>query len=130
MSYASPPIWKLHSHNNIASELYKPTFYGGTATLWIFCLPQRRYSYSTWSSMMELSYQCLNTKTFAQGNKGFTTETLNIFYTICLYIRLVVTLQFASLIIDKDNSYWTWSLVFNSNIPISTHSYLRLLPII
>jgi len=36
--------------------------------------------------------QCLNTETSTQCNRGFTTETLSIFYTICLYIRLVVTL--------------------------------------
>jgi len=45
------------------------------------------------------SYQYLNTKTSARGNRGFTTETLSISYNIHLYIRLV----FASLIIDKDN---------------------------
>jgi len=40
------------------------------------------------------SYSCqyLNTETSTQGNRGFTTETLSISYTICLYIRLVVTL--------------------------------------
>ena len=38
------------------------------------------------------SYQCLNTKTSAWGNRGFTTETPSIFYTIHLYIRLVVIL--------------------------------------
>ena len=36
--------------------------------------------------------QCLNTETFACGNRGFTTETPSISYNICLYIRLVVTL--------------------------------------
>ena len=38
------------------------------------------------------SYQYLNTETSAWSNRGFTTETLSIFYTISLYIRLVVTL--------------------------------------
>jgi len=38
------------------------------------------------------SYQCLNTETSAWGNKGFPTETPSISYTLCLYIRLVVTL--------------------------------------
>jgi len=38
------------------------------------------------------SCQCLNTKTSAWGNRGFTTETPSISYTISLYIRLVVTL--------------------------------------
>ena len=62
--YASPPIQKLHSHSDITSQLYKPAFYSshlsrntsysGTATIWVFCLPQQRYSYSTWSFMMEL----------------------------------------------------------------------------
>ena len=64
------------------------------------------------------SCQCLN------------TETLSISYTIHLYIRLVVTLWSTSLIIDEDNSYWTWSPVFNGDTPISTHFHLRLLPII
>jgi len=47
-----------------------------------------------WLSLPWQSYSCqyLNTETFAQGNRGFTTETLSISYNICLYIRLVVTL--------------------------------------
>jgi len=36
--------------------------------------------------------QCLNTETSAWSNRGFTTETPSISYTIYLYIRLVVTL--------------------------------------
>ena len=64
MSYASLPIQKLHPHGDIISELYKPAFHGGhlsynmsyssAATIQIFRLSQWRYSYSTWSSMMEL----------------------------------------------------------------------------
>ena len=76
------------------------------------------------------SCQCLNTEISAWSNRSFTTKTPSISYNIYLYIRLVVILWFASLIINKDNSYWTWSLVFNSDTPISTHSYLGLLPII
>ena len=38
------------------------------------------------------SCQCLNTETSARGNRGFTTETPSISYSISLYIRLVVTL--------------------------------------
>ena len=42
------------------------------------------------------SYSCqyLNTKTSTQGNRGYTTETLSISYSIYiyLYIKLVVTL--------------------------------------
>jgi len=38
------------------------------------------------------SYQCFNTETSTQSNRSFTTETLSISYTLCLYIRLVVTL--------------------------------------
>ena len=55
---------KLHPHGDATSEPYKPTFhsghlsrntsYGGAATLRIFHLPWRGYSYSTQSSMMEL----------------------------------------------------------------------------
>ena len=64
LSYASPPVQKLHPHSDIISKLCKPTFhsghfshntsYGGAATIWVFCLPQQRYSYWTQSSMMEL----------------------------------------------------------------------------
>ena len=36
--------------------------------------------------------QCLNTETSTRSNRGFTTETPSISYTISLYIRLVVTL--------------------------------------
>ena len=47
-----------------------------------------------WLGLPWQSYSCqyLNTETSAQSNRGFTTETLNIYYIICLYIRLVVTL--------------------------------------
>ena len=38
------------------------------------------------------SYQCLNNETSAQGNRGYITETLNISYSMNLYIRLVVIL--------------------------------------
>ena len=57
LSYAHPPVWKLHPHSDIISKLCKPAFhssylshnmfYGGAATIQIFCLPQWRYSYST-----------------------------------------------------------------------------------
>ena len=55
-------------------------FYGRDTPIWLG-LPWRSYS-----------YLCLNTETFAQGNRNFTIETPSIFYNICLYIRLVVTL--------------------------------------
>ena len=55
---------KLHPRGDATSEPYKPAFhgghltsntsYGGAATLQIFRLPRRRYSYSTQSSMTEL----------------------------------------------------------------------------
>ena len=55
---------KLHPRGDATSEPCKPTFhgghlsrntsYGGAATLRVFRLPQRRYSYSTQSSMTEL----------------------------------------------------------------------------
>jgi len=38
------------------------------------------------------SCQCFNTETSDWSNRGFTTETLSIFYNIYLYIRLVVIL--------------------------------------
>ena len=55
---------KLHSRGDATSEPYKPAFHGGhlshntshggAATLRVFRLPWRRYSYSTQSSMTEL----------------------------------------------------------------------------
>jgi len=64
LSYTSPLVWKLHPHVDINSELYKPTFhssylscntsYGSTVTIQVFHLSQRKYSYSTQSSMTEL----------------------------------------------------------------------------
>ena len=55
---------KLHPRGDANSEPYKPAFHGGhlsrntsygsAATLWVFRLPWRRYSYSTQSSMTEL----------------------------------------------------------------------------
>ena len=29
LSYASPPIWKLHPHGEVTSKTYKPAFHGG-----------------------------------------------------------------------------------------------------
>jgi len=67
--------------------------HSGNITIWRFYLLWWRYSYPTWSSMTELySYQCSITETSTQGNRGYTTEILNISYSIFLYIRLVVTL--------------------------------------
>ena len=51
------------------------------------------------------SYQCLTTKTSTQSDKNYTTEILIISYSSYLYMRLVVTLWLASLIINEDNSY-------------------------
>ena len=55
---------KLQPHGDVTSKKYKPAFHGGhlshnmsygsAATLRIFRLPWRRYSYSTQSFMMEL----------------------------------------------------------------------------
>ena len=55
---------KLHPRGDATSEPYKPAFHGGhlsrntshggAAAFRIFCLPWRRYSYSTQSSMTEL----------------------------------------------------------------------------
>ena len=90
-----------------------------------------------WLGLPWWSYfcQCLNTETSTQSNRDFNTETLSIFYSRKSYIRLGVTLWFASLIINKDNSYWTQSLVFNSDtpnqhsLPSQTSSYhLKLQP--
>ena len=67
--------------------------HGSDAIVWVFCLPWQRYSYMTLPWKAEsYSCQCLNTKTSAWGNRGYTTETLSIFYSRYWYIRLVVTL--------------------------------------
>ena len=64
LSYTSPPIQKLHPCGEVISKIYKSTFhsghlsrnmsYNGATTIQVFYLPQRRYSYSTQSSMTEL----------------------------------------------------------------------------
>jgi len=41
LSYASPPIWKLHPHGEIISKTYKPTFF---ATHLMAVLQPSRYS--------------------------------------------------------------------------------------
>ena len=97
VSYASLLIQKLHPHSEVTSKTYKPTF---LAIHLIAILQPSRYSIFygedtpiqlglSWRSYF---YQCLNTETPTQNNRGFTTETLSIFYTIYLYIRLVVIL--------------------------------------
>jgi len=103
LSYASPPIWKLHLHGDIISQLYKPTFhgshlscnmpYGSAATIWIFYLPWWKFP-SIWLGLPWRGYFCqyLNTETSTWGNRGYPTKTLSIFYSRNSYIRLVVTL--------------------------------------
>ena len=64
MSYTSLPVWKQHPRGETTSKPYKPAFHdghlscnmshGSAATLQIFHLLRRRYSYSTQSSMTEL----------------------------------------------------------------------------
>jgi len=79
--------------------------------------------------------QCLNTETSAWDNRGWTTETPSLSYTFCLYIRLVVTLWSASLIIDKDklllnsiSGVQRWHINQHS-LPSQTSShYLKLRP--
>ena len=66
---------------------------GSDATIQIFCLLWQRYFHLTQSPMAEsYSYQCLATETSTWGKRGYTAETLSIFYIIYLYIRLVVIL--------------------------------------
>ena len=127
LSYASLPVQKLHPCSNIISNYTSlpsmvATFL--TTHLMVVLWPSRYFIFHgrdtpIWIGLPWWSYpcQCFNTETSAWGNRGFTTEILSISYNIYLYIRLVVILQFASLIIDKDNSYWTQSPVFNSNTP-------------
>jgi len=97
VSYTSPPVRKLHSRSEIISKTYKSTF---LATCFMAVLQPSGYSVfyggdtPIWLGLPWWSYpcQCLNTKTSAWGNRGFTTETPSISYTFRLYIRLVVTL--------------------------------------
>ena len=41
LSYTSPPVWKLHSHSEVTSKTYKPTF---LATHLMVVLQPSRYS--------------------------------------------------------------------------------------
>ena len=74
------------------------------------------------SSIVEFSYlapfsvSILKSETSTQN---CILKPLSISWLSNLYIRLVVILQFTSLVINEDNLYWTWSLVFNSNTPLS-----------
>ena len=76
----SPLIQKLHPYSDIAFQPYKPVFHDRDTPIQLGLL--------WWSHLC----QCLNTKTSAWGNKGYTTETLSISYSRNLYIRLVVIL--------------------------------------
>jgi len=88
---------KLHLCSDIISKSHKPTF---LTTYLMAMLQLSEYSIfhggntSIQLSLPWQSYSCqyLNTETSTWGNKSFTTETPSIFYTIYLYIRLVVTL--------------------------------------
>ena len=96
----------LSGNNGTTSESYKPTFHGShlsptfLATCLMVVLQLSRYSIfhggdtSIQLSLPRRSYSCqyLNTETSTRDNRGFTTETPSISYTISLYIRLVVTL--------------------------------------
>ena len=59
VSYTSPPVRKTTSLQwcylwTIQAHLSRNTSHSSVATLQVFRLPWRRYSYSTWSSMTEL----------------------------------------------------------------------------
>jgi len=97
VSYVSLLIWKLHLHSEVTSKTYKPTFL--TTCLMAMLQPSGYSIFYGEDTPIQLSlswqsyfYQCLNTEMPTQNNRGFTTETLSISYTIYLYIRLVVTL--------------------------------------
>ena len=102
VSYTSPLIQKLHPCGGVTSKTYKPTFYGSYLSRNTSYCGAATSGYSVFHSgntLIQLglpwqSYSCqyLNTETSTWGNRGFTTETLSISYTISLYIRLVVTL--------------------------------------
>ena len=109
LSYASPPIWKLHPSG--VKHTSSPSTVATFLTICLMAVLQlSRYSvFHNGDTPIQLglpwwsySCQCLNTETPTQSNRGFTTETPSIFYTFCLYVRLVVILQFASLIINED----------------------------
>ena len=59
---------------------------------------------SIWLGLPWQSYSCqyLNTETSAQSNRGYPTEIPSISYNRSSYIRLVVILYFASLIINEN----------------------------
>ena len=107
LSRNNVPIVKSPS-NHISSPSMAATF---LITRLMAVLQPSRYSiFHSRDTPIQLSlpwrsYSCqyLNTKTSAWNNRGFTTKTPSIFYTFCLYIRLVVILKFASLMIDEDN---------------------------
>ena len=102
VSYASPPIQKLHLCGEVTSKYTSlPSTVATFLTTHLMVVLQlSRYSiFHSRDTSIQLSLpwqsyscQCLNTETFAWGNRSFTTETMSISYTISLYIRLIVTL--------------------------------------
>ena len=95
--YTSLPVRKQRLRGETTSKPYKPTFL--TTCLIAVLQPSRYFVLHSGDTPIQLSLpwrscscQCLNTKTSAWGNRGFTTETLSISYNISLYIRPVVTL--------------------------------------
>ena len=102
LSYASPPIRNyipvvISSSNYTSLPFTVATFL--TTCLMVVLQPSGYSVFHGGDTPIQLglpwwsySCQCLNTETSAQGNRGFTTETPSISYTIHLYIRLVVTL--------------------------------------
>ena len=125
MLYISPPIWKLHPCSDIISELYKPAFHFLATCLMVVLQPSRYFVF--YNRVTPVSVSTL--KPPLKVIEVLTTETPSIFYTFCLYIRLVVTLQFASLIIDKDNlllnsiSSVQWQHINQHSLPSQTSSH-------
>ena len=127
---SSPPILKICSHGSVvittsprqACLPWQPSFLQH-----VFTVLMQQSGYLVFydrNTSIELSLPWQNSpiwllSVFYHWNLclGQYTKTPSTFYISDLYIRLVVILQFTSLIISKDNSYWTWSLVFNSDIP-------------
>ena len=77
----------------LISQSFVVTFvhpiYVQIALIWCFLVQLSLWKSVHWLWRYKLNEVC---DTSTQGNRTFTAETLSISYTICLYIRLVVTL--------------------------------------
>jgi len=88
-------------------------FHGSDTTTEILSLLWQEYSYQTWSSIAEFSYLTISVLSLKLLLRAIHWNSEHFSYIWLVYKTSSYTVIYQS---DNDNFYWTWFLVFNSDI--------------